>query len=266
MGSSTPARISRSFKAEPVIRAPKLSHLVAERLRAQIAAGELRAGDTLPPEAELLRKFDVSRPIMREALRVLEAESLILLGRGARAGATVLNPTIFTAARYGGIYLATQGTTLGEIHEVRTLLEPPLAALLAQRDSRDFADLQACVDAQREALQGKDHAAAIAAINQFHQLMVNHSQNSALSLLAGMLSDITAAAYPRLLLSRPNQKVVWARTEESIEAHAQVLKLMTSRKATQAENFWRSYMVDTADFLRRNGLANQAVDVPRSQY
>src|SRR5690606_38601467 len=73
------------------IRAPKLSHLVAERLRAMIAAGELRPGDTLPSEAELLRQFNVSRPIMREALRVLEAESLIRLGRGALAGAIHLD-------------------------------------------------------------------------------------------------------------------------------------------------------------------------------
>src|ERR1700726_4007530 len=118
------------------VRAPKLSHIVAERLRAQIAAGQLNSGDTLPSEADMIRLFNVSRPIMREALRVLEAESLIRLGRGARAGATVLAPSINTAARFGVLYLATHRTTLGMIHEVRSLLEPPLAALLAQRATK----------------------------------------------------------------------------------------------------------------------------------
>jgi DNA-binding FadR family transcriptional regulator len=247
------------------IRAPKLSHLVAERLRAMIASGELRPGDTLPSEAELLRQFNVSRPIMREALRVLEAESLIRLGRGARAGATLLTPSILTAAKYGGLYLATQGTTLGDIHQVRTLLEPPLAASLASRSKKDFVkELEDWSKVQREAMNRKDYAGAIAAVNQFHQCMGTHSENAALKLLAGMLNDISAAAYPRLLLSRPNQKAIWERTEESIEAQAQFLKLITGGKAVQAETFWRKYMQDTADFLVKNGLANLPVDIPRS--
>jgi DNA-binding FadR family transcriptional regulator len=247
------------------IRAPKLSHLVAERLRAMIATGELRPGDTLPPEAELLRQFNVSRPIMREALRVLEAESLIRLGRGARAGAMVLTPSILTAAKYGGLYLATQGTTLGEIHQVRTLLEPPLTALLASRAKKEFVkELEECASAQHDALNRKDYAAAIAAVNQFHHSMVANSENSALKLLAGMLNDISAAAYPRLLLSRPNQKVIWERTEDSIAAHGQILKLISAGKASQAELFWRKYMQETADFLVKNGLANLPVDIPRS--
>jgi DNA-binding FadR family transcriptional regulator len=79
-----------------------------------------------------------------------------------------------------------------------------------------------------------------------------------------MLADISAAAYPRLLLSRPNQKAIWERTEESIEAHAQFLKLLTAGKSAQAETFWRKYMQDTADFLTKNGLANLPVDMPRS--
>ena len=258
------ARTNPTF-ARVGVRAPKLSHLVAERLRTMIAAGELRPGDTLPSEAELLRQFNVSRPIMREALRVLEAESLIRLGRGARAGATLLTPSILTAAKYGGLYLATQGTTLGDIHQVRTLLEPPLAASLASRAKKDFVkELEDWSKVQHEALGRKDYAGAIAAVNQFHQCMGTHSENSALKLLAGMLNDISAAAYPRLLLSRPNQKAIWERTEESIEAHAQFLKLINTGKAAQAETFWRKYMQDTADFLTKNGLANLPVDIPRS--
>ena len=244
---------------------PKLAHLVADRMREQIANGDLKNGDTLPPEAELLRQFNVSRPIMREALRVLEAENLIQLGRGARAGATVLTPTINTASRYGALYLATQGTTLGEINQVRMLLEPPLAALLAQRKNKGFlSDLENCVMTQRAALGRQDHAAAIAAVNEFHQQMVKHSDNSALNLLAGMLSDITAAAYPRLLLSRPNQRAVWTRTEESCAAHAQLLKLISDGKASQAETFWRKYMLETAEYLINNSLANLPVGLPRS--
>lgn len=267
---TSPGYLVRAGRSQPdsiAIRSPKLSHLVAERLRARIASGELRGGDKLPPEAELLRQFDVSRPIMREALRMLEAEGLIRLGRGARAGAQVLTPSIVAAAKYGGLYLASRGTSLGEIHQVRTLLEPPLAALLARRARREIVqDLEACIEQQHRALERHDHARAIAAVNEFHQRMVTHSENSALNLLAGMLSDITAAAWPRLLLSKPNQKVIWERTEESHRAHAQLVKLIAAGKAPQAESFWRRYMEETADFLEKNGLADLPVGMPSDLY
>ena len=98
-GADKPKPARASVAARPArLVVPKLSHIIADRLREQIARGELRQGDTLPPEAELVRQFGVSRPILRESLRVLEAESLIALGRGARAGAMVLSPSPGTAA------------------------------------------------------------------------------------------------------------------------------------------------------------------------
>ena len=254
-------RPSQAIQRSTSVVAPKLSHIIADRLREQIARGELRQGDTLPPEAELVRQFGVSRPILRESLRVLEAESLIALGRGARAGAMVLSPSTNTAAKYGGLYLATHGTTLGEIHEVRSLLEPTLAALLAERhDQKVLDDLAECVADQRAAAEARDHAATIGAINEFHLRMIGHSKNSALRLLVGIISELSVSSYPKLLLSRPNQKAIWARTEESVAAHEQVLKLIAGGKSAQAETFWRKYMQETADFLNKHGLAGMRVD------
>jgi DNA-binding FadR family transcriptional regulator len=268
----TTGRRSKATHAQPrseaapiiEIRAPKLSHLVAERLRGRIASGELKSGDTLPPEAELLRQFDVSRPIMREALRVLEAEELIKLGRGTRAGAKVLTPSIETASKYGGLYLATQGTTLGEIHEVRTLIEPSLVSLLARRPRKDFLpDLADCVRRQRSAVDTGNYTEAIIEITNFHDRMVAASENQALRLLAGMLHNFSVKVYPRLLASRQNQKTVQRRTEESVAAHAKVLGLITDGQPDKAETFWRQYMQDTADFLSRNGLSDLLLEAPR---
>src|SRR4051812_11362165 len=94
-----------AHSADDAVRVRKLSHAVAERLRGQIVSGQRKAGGKLPLESELLVQFKVSRPTIREALRILEAESLILLGRGARGGATVLGPTVERAAQYAGMVL-----------------------------------------------------------------------------------------------------------------------------------------------------------------
>jgi GntR family transcriptional regulator, transcriptional repressor for pyruvate dehydrogenase complex len=244
-------------------RAPKLSHALVEFFRARIASGELKPGDTLPPEAELLQQLRVSRPTLRQALRVLESESLIRLGKGARTGATVMHPSIETAAQYGALYLATHGATLGEIHQVRALLEPPLAALIARQANTDAVkSLQDCVRTQQEALQRGDYIAAATAVNDFHGRLERFSQNRALGLVAGMLNDIAVNVYPQIPIATRNAKernLIWRRSEKSTEAHAHLVKLIAAGKADAAEKFWREYMLDTADFIQKSGLATLRV-------
>lgn len=257
-----PGRSSSNTAPAP---AQKLSHALVELFRSKIASGELKPGDTLLPEAELLGELRVSRPTLRQALRVLESESLIQLGRGARSGAMVLGPSIEAAAQYGALYLATQGATLAEIHQVRTLLEPPLAALIARRarvDPAAVASLQECVKIQQDALQRGDYVAAASAVNEFHGRLERLADNRALGMFAGMLNDIAVHVYPQIPLASSNvrdRKHIWRRSEQSTAAHAHLLTLIAAGKAEAAEKFWRSYMLDTADFMQKNGLASLRV-------
>ncbi|MGH8142515.1 MAG: FadR/GntR family transcriptional regulator [Steroidobacteraceae bacterium] len=241
---------------EPVIKG-KLSHSIAERLRARIAHGELVAGDSLPPEAQLLTEFKVSRPTLREALRILESEKLIELSRGARFGATVVGPSIEAVSRYSGLYLASRGTTLAEIHQVRMLIEPPLAALMAQYRSEPHVQaLRECVESQHAALKRKDYFATIAAVIEFHSIMERSVGNGALGLIAGMLHDCAMKVYPQMLMtgSSAQSQAVKQRTEESVKGHAALSELIAHGKMFEAESFWRSYMQDTAAFLARTNL------------
>jgi DNA-binding FadR family transcriptional regulator len=254
---------------KPRIHAQKLYHMVAEHLRSKIATGALKFGDTLPSESDLLKQLGVSRPTLREALRVLESEGLILQTRGARAGASVLSPSIETAAKYGELYLASQGTTLGEISQVRALIEPALVSILARRAKRDFVrTLKRCVETQRAALEADDYPAAVRAISDFHGKLMEFSQNRALSLLVGMLGNIIPDAYAKLLLTggQSTQKVLRRRTAKSSEAHAQLVEIILRGQPSEAEAFWRGYMEDTAAFLIKSKLANVRVDVPTRRY
>jgi len=61
--------------------------MIASYLRSRIVRGELAEGDSLPSEVELMHQFDVSRPTLREAFRILETESLIVIRRGSRGPA-----------------------------------------------------------------------------------------------------------------------------------------------------------------------------------
>ena len=74
------------------VRSPKTAELVAGTLRRMVVDGQLKDGDFLPNEAELMTHFGVSRPTLREAVRVLESERLVEVRRGSRTGARVRVP------------------------------------------------------------------------------------------------------------------------------------------------------------------------------
>src|SRR5262245_28731201 len=103
------------------LRTPKLPAVVADALRRRILTGALRPGDNLPLEHQLAAQLGVSRPTLREALRVLEAESLIRTRRGSRGGAEVIGPSVESAARYVGYLLQFSGTTLDDLAKTRLL-------------------------------------------------------------------------------------------------------------------------------------------------
>ena len=79
--------------ASAAVRSPKTAELVAGTLRRMVVDGQLKDGDFLPNEAELMAHFAVSRPTLREAVRVLESERLVEVRRGSRTGARVRVPS-----------------------------------------------------------------------------------------------------------------------------------------------------------------------------
>src|SRR5260221_1083150 len=113
------------------VRVPKAAELVAAKIRRQIVSGDLPEGTALPPEAELVARYGVSRPTLREAFRILESELLVTVRRGVKGGAVVHTPSLEVAARSAQALLQYRGATLADLHQARILLEPPAAALLA---------------------------------------------------------------------------------------------------------------------------------------
>ncbi|MET0986629.1 MAG: GntR family transcriptional regulator, partial [Steroidobacteraceae bacterium] len=66
---------------------PKVSQRIADDLRLRIARGKYGAGSHLPPEFKLMEQYGASRPTRREAIRILEAESLVVTSGGGPKGA-----------------------------------------------------------------------------------------------------------------------------------------------------------------------------------
>jgi GntR family transcriptional repressor for pyruvate dehydrogenase complex len=121
--------------------AVKQYEVVAERLRQRVVLGDLQPGERLPNEAALATDFGVSRATVREALRVLAAQSLIRTSKGAGGGSYVTLPSVDGVSDFveSSITILSDAddVTLEELLEARELLEVPAARLAAARRSKE---------------------------------------------------------------------------------------------------------------------------------
>jgi GntR family transcriptional repressor for pyruvate dehydrogenase complex len=252
------------------IRPLKAAELIAAQLRRQIVGGVLKEGDSLPPEADLMNQFRVSRPTLREAFRILEAESLIVIRRGAHGGARVMAPQLAVAARYVGLLLQADHVSIGDVYEARSLIEPVAARMLAERrTAQDLADLRTCIEKLSDLVE--DHAAPeeldllarswSMGSQQFHDLIVERAGNRTLAVQAGVLREVVsshlAVAVARLF--DPVRAPEGFR--KSIRSYTKLVDLIAAADAEAAEKHWRKHMEVSATILMRGDEANATVDL-----
>src|SRR5690349_1932097 len=96
---------------------------IADELRALIVSGQLAEGDSLGHEPDLVERFGVSRPSLREALRILEAEGLITVVRGVLGGVVVHEPDERMTARTAALVLQARNVSLADVYDARRHLE-----------------------------------------------------------------------------------------------------------------------------------------------
>jgi GntR family transcriptional regulator, transcriptional repressor for pyruvate dehydrogenase complex len=242
-----------------IVRVPKTAELVANRLRRQIVKGQLKEGDSLPPEAELVASFGVSRPTLREAFRILESESLISVTRGSRGGARVHLPDLRNAARRAGLLLQVRGVTLADVQEARMILEPPCARLLAERRDRDAVrSLRAVIEQERTEINDAHGFAELS--THFHELVVELGGNQTLSLLVSLIHDIVEM-HAEASLERTAQsgsEEATQRRRRAIRSHEKLVALVEAGEGERAERHWRNHM-DVAGKLILNAVGAKTV-------
>lgn len=249
--------VAPSESRKPVgymVRAPKTAELIASHLRRRIVRGELSAGQTLSPESQLLEQFGVSRPTLREAFRILEAETLISVRRGSRGGARVMAPDASVAARYVGLHLQMQGTTITDVYQARMVLEPPCARLLAEsRTEQDVADLAKVVDQLSAEVRGEtstpDPEIWSELTYRFHELIMQRCGNRTLATQGAVLHDIATIHLRTRITAGRREGDPPERFQRAIRSYQKLIRLLGDRKAEAAEKHWYSHMESAAQFL-----------------
>jgi GntR family transcriptional repressor for pyruvate dehydrogenase complex len=214
---------------------------IADELRGLIVSGELSEGDSLGREPELVERFGVSRPSLREALRILEAEGLITVLRGAGGGVVVHEPDQRMMARTATLVLASRNVPLEDVFAARTLVEPLAAGALAgMRARRAVVDeLRALVKAQEDCINDPELFAAANAA--FHERLVSLAGNETLGLFTEMLNEIVTRAVTEVSRGEDSVGSLSVR-RRGIRSQLRLLELIKAGDRSATELHWRSHM------------------------
>jgi DNA-binding FadR family transcriptional regulator len=236
---------------------PKAAEVVAAQLRREIVLGTRAEGEMLPPEAEMTAELEVSRPTLRQALRILETERLVTVQRGRRGGTRVNRPSAKVAGRYLGNVLMFHATTLDDVHTARLMLEPAAVAELAVRPpSKD--QLDSLRDLLAQTRNETDPAILCAVGGRFHTALVALAGSPALTLFQELVQQLIDAHSARFENQRARTREP-SRSGELLDAHEQVIVLIAAGDTTNAARCWREHLesiqrrlaatVDTATVL-----------------
>jgi DNA-binding FadR family transcriptional regulator len=237
----------------------KAADTVAAALRRRIILGELQEGDVLPPEDVLRDDLGVSKPTLRQAIRILESESLVTVRRGVRGGIRVSVPRIETAAGYAATVLEYRRATTSDLFEAAAALEGPCAAMLARsRTTEQLERLRRAAEA--EAAASADPALLLELENDFHRLMIDMAGNSTLRVLCEMVRVVIDAA-TRRYLAGTGPDVHGPAVRAGARTHVRVVDLIERRDAEGAEALWRKHIRATAVQVKRAGGPDMVFDV-----
>jgi DNA-binding FadR family transcriptional regulator len=246
------------------VRAKKMADIIADRIRLQIARGELTEGDWLPTEPELMARFGVSRPTLREAFRLLEGDSLVRVRRGPPGGARVHVPGPEAAAPIFGLLLTLSGTTLYDVYEAQAVIEPPAVRRLAEQGSdADHDALELAVEQVAAALRAGDVPFGLATV-RFHQRLVELAGNQTLSLVIALLGEVmsrhVAAIYTESLAPAAEHAT---HNRRALRGYQKLLGLVRSRDGAAAEEFWVEHMRVARGYLTKDAKAarKQVIDL-----
>lgn len=212
LGVFTPVRTRRTFEE------------AAEQIADKVRMGELRVGDKLPGERALAAQMQISRPTLREAVKVLVEAGLLEVRRGPGGG-------MFVATDVVGVELVRERSSLrvsevGGVLEARRMLEPRVAQLAAVRATdEDFAALQRSIDRMRALVEA---GRALAEEDRFLQLDVQFHLTLARATGNGTVESLMRELFRRLEIVRDMAMHLPLVPEWTIQIHERTVAAVRS--------------------------------------
>jgi GntR family transcriptional repressor for pyruvate dehydrogenase complex len=228
---------------QQVPREPRLSDKVAEMMLDTILSKKLEVGDRLPSERELGEQFNVSRTVVREAVRALVAKGVIEV----RSGSGLRVAAVDAAAVTESMSLYLRGGTLDfeKVHEVRTLLEVHTAGVAAERATEEDVDRLRVVHERMRREAGDVESAARDDL-EFHRTIARATQND----LYLLLMDSIGAA----LIDIRRENLGSGSMPTTLSQHEAVLDRIAAHDPDGARTAMAAHLEGVADWWREHAV------------
>ncbi len=229
---------------EPIVRR-KLSDEVFARLKDMITEGELLPGDEMPSERELMERFHVGRPAIREAMQALANMGLVAISHGERARVLELTArSIFRQVDVAAkIMLAKSSDSLEHLKSARIFFERGMAREAALRATpEDIEALDEILERQRASLGAAEPF--ISADMEFHTRIARISGNP----IYVALSEAMLA----WLREYHTDMLIWTGKEKfTLAEHEEIISCLAARDPEAADERCASIWSAPALFTRR---------------
>ena len=230
-----------------VARERSLSDKVTEQITDAIVSRQIRPGERLPSERELGARFNVSRTVIREAVRSLVARGLVRVtsGRGVEVSEVGSGDV---AASMKLLVRGYDSLDYEKVNEVRSAVEVQTAGLAARRaQPEDLEQLRQLCDEHQSSLERGDMDAASECDFQFHQHLTRAARNELLLAMLDSISDVLREVRHQAMV-QPHV------SEDGLKAHRRILKAVSAgdpkaardamaRHLADAERIWRGEIV-----------------------
>ncbi len=244
--------------AQPNVRFQRLAEQVADQLRRQILTGELPDGTILPKEDELLVEYPISKPSLREAMRILEAEGLLTVRRGKLGGAVVHRPDSANLAYTMGLVLGAGQVGLADVGTALLQVEPACAALCAQRPDRKRTVVPILRELHEESVKAvSDLQQATSASRRYHEALVRHCGNETMIILAGALEALWSAHEQNWSAQVTDHSTVPVEERRAVlEDHRQVIDAIDMGDAQRARDLAAAHLVNAQQYPGVDGIVD----------
>jgi GntR family transcriptional repressor for pyruvate dehydrogenase complex len=228
--------------AQMAVRSPTLSKKISATLIRRIVRGEVQPGEAMPSEEDLAAQFDVSRPVIREAVKELAVIGLVesRQGRSTRVAAesewNQFDARVLEARSEGG---AVDGVLL-QLLELRRIVETGAAGLAASRRSAaDLDKMEAVIKEMEDSLSDPEQFTE--ADIRFHDALLRASGNTLLVRLIELIGPLLRVGRRMSLERRPDGPA------ESLKGHKQVLRAVKAADVDKARLAMHEHLSWTAD-------------------
>jgi GntR family transcriptional repressor for pyruvate dehydrogenase complex len=195
------------------VKKTRIYEEVVAQLHQLIEEGKLKAGDRLPSERELAETFRVSRGSVREAIKALEREGLVVARPGSGTFISAVDVERLVAP-LASLLLRSKDALI-DLFEMRRLVEPGIAALAAERaTAADIACLQKICAVQEQQIARR--TSAVESDAAFHLTIGQATHNAALQRLVAAIVDILKPMRERSLQTP-------GRVQKSLASHRDIL-------------------------------------------